>query len=281
MKEIKRILVGIDIFAKSNNVLKRAITVARENNATLFVVYAVDTPWLSIPSYFGSEDVQVDLKGIKKKIEKKIQVLNNKDEVPYIIIIKEGSPHDILSYEAKLLKVDMMIIGANTTGKKNVLGSTAEKMVHRSRLPVLIVKNAVKDTYKNIVAPTDFQTQSKQSILLAKILFKSATIKPVHSFETIYLEGPYTTMGQDMTPYNEAAKVCAKRDIKKLTKNLSIEKGKVLDGTLNNKKALVSYINKGTFDLTVIGSAGLHAHLGSMASSIIRDSKTDVLVFVP
>jgi len=284
MKKVIRILVGIDIFAKSNNVLKRAIKVAKENKAKLFVVYAVHTPWLAIPSYFGSEDVKVDIKGSKKKIEKRIQALNSKDKVPYTVLVKEGSADDILNYESKLLKVDMIIIGANTSGEKNFLGSTAEKVAHKSHLSVLIVKESVKDVYKNIVAPTDFQTQSKQSILFAKGLFTFAKIKPVHSSETIYLEGPYTTIGQDLTQYNEIAKACAERDLKALTKELSIEKGKLLDGAVNSKKRLLAYINKGAFDLTVIGSrgsAGLNVLLGSIASSIIRKANTDVLVYVP
>ena len=284
MKKVRRILVGIDIFARSSNVLKRAITVAKSNKAELFVVYAVHTPWLSIPSYFGSKEVTVDIKGIKKKIETKIEALNKKEKVPYNVVVKEGNADEILSYESKLLKVDMIIIGANTSGKKYFLGSTAEKVAHKSHLPVLIVKESVKDEYKYIVAPTDFQTQSKQSILFVKELFKNAKIKPVHCTETIYMEGPYTMTGQDLTQYNEVAKACAQRDLKTLTKDLSIEKGKLLDGAVNNKKTLLSYINKGSFDLTVIGSrgsVGLNALLGSMASSIIREAKTDVLVYVP
>ena len=72
MKKLKRIIVGIDIFAKSNNVLKRAFMLAKENKAELFIVHAVQTPWLSIPSYFGGKEIAVDAKGIQKKIEKKI-----------------------------------------------------------------------------------------------------------------------------------------------------------------------------------------------------------------
>ena len=282
MKKVKRILVGIDIYAKSNNVLKRALMVAIENEAVLFVVYAVHTPWLAIPSYFGSKDVKVDIKGTKEKIENKIDALNSKDKVPYTVVVKEGSANDILHYESKLLKVDMIIVGANTSGEKNFLGSTAEKVAYKSHLPVLIVKETVKDMYKNIVAPTDFQTQSEQSIIFSKELFRLAKVKPVHISETIYMEGPYTTIGQDMTEYNEVASTYAKKDLKALSKNLSIEKGKLLDGEVNGKKALLTYINKGSFDLTVIGSrdsVGFSGLLGSMASSIIREAKTDVLVY--
>ena len=284
MKNLKRMIVGVDVFAKSNNVLKRALMLAKENKAELFIVHAVQTPWFSVPSYFGGKEITVDTKGITKRIEKKIKALNREYKVPYSILVREGDADDILLYESKLLKADMIVIGANTKSKKKFLGTTAEKIAHQSHLPVLIVKSSVKDPYRNIVAPTDFQTQSKQSILFAKNIFPAANINAVHSSEVIYVEGPYTVVGRDFVEYNKVAKACARRELKDLTKDLSIGKGKMLDGEPNSKETLLKYINKGSYDLVVIGSrgtTGLNALLGSMASSILRNTSTDVLVYIP
>ncbi len=284
MKNLKRMIVGVDVFAKSNNVLKRALMLAKENKAELFIVHAVQTPWFSVPSYFGGKEITVDTKGITKRIEKKIKALNREYKVPYSILVREGDADDILLYESKLLKANMIVIGANTKSKKKFLGTTAEKIAHQSHLPVLIVKSSVKDPYRNIVAPTDFQTQSKQSILFAKNIFPAAKINAVHSSEVIYVEGPYTVVGRDFVEYNKVAKACARRELKDLTKDLSIGKGKMLNGEPNSKETLLKYINKGSYDLVVIGSrgtTGLNALLGSMASSILRNTSTDVLVYIP
>ncbi len=67
MKKLKRIIVGLDVFEKSDNVLKRALILANENKAELFIVHAIPTPWLAIPSYFGSKDIVIDKKSITKK----------------------------------------------------------------------------------------------------------------------------------------------------------------------------------------------------------------------
>ena len=284
MKKLKRIIVGIDIFAKSDNVLKRAFMVAKENKADLFIVHAVQTPWFSVPSYFGGKEITVDTKGITKKIEKKIKALNLDGKVAYFVLVKEGKPSDIILYESKLLKADMIVIGANTKSKKNFLGTTAEKVAHQSHLPVLIIKNSVKDPYQNIVAPTDFQTQSRQSILFAKNIFPAAKINAVHSSEVIYVEGPYTVVGRDFEQYNKVAKACAQKDLRDFMKDLSIEKGKILDGEANSKEVLLKYIDKGSYDLIVVGSrgtTGFKALLGSVASSILREASTDILVYVP
>ncbi len=290
MEKLKRMIVGLDIFAKSNNVLKRAMMVAKENKAELFIVHAVETPWFSVPSYFSGKEVTVDIKGITKKIEKKIKAVNRDYKVPYSVIVREGNADDILLYESKLLKVDMVVIGANKKSKKKFLGTTAQKVANQSHLPVLIVKNRVKAPYKNIVAPTDFQIQSKQSILFAKNIFPAIKIKAVHTYEAFYAAGiytadSYTLEGLDIQAYNKAAKVSAQSNLKKFMKDLSIKKGEIIDGEFNSKEILLKYINKGSYDLVVIGSRGtsgfFKALLGSVATSILRETSTDVLIYVP
>ncbi len=284
MKKIKRIIVGIDIFLQSDNVLKRALMVAKQNKAKLVIVNAVETPWFSVPNYFGGKEIAIDTEGITKKIEKKIKAFNKEYKVPYSIFVREGDADDILLYEAKLLKADMIVIGANTKNKKKFLGTTAEKVAHQSHLPILIVKNRVKNAYQNMVAPTDFQTQSKQGILFAKNIFPAAKVNAVYSTEVIYVEGPYTVVGRDFVEYNKVAKAIAKKNLKNLMKDLSIKKGEIIDGEANSKEVLLNYINKGSYDLVVVGSrgtAGFNALLGSMASSILRETSIDVLVYVP
>ena len=71
MKKLKRIVVGIDVFEKSNNVLKRAFMLAKENKAQLFVVHAVQIPWLAMPNYFNTGEISIDKSGIKKKKKKR------------------------------------------------------------------------------------------------------------------------------------------------------------------------------------------------------------------
>lgn len=279
-------MVGIDIFENKNNVLKRALTLAKENGSDLFIVHAVRTPWLDIPSYFGSKDIGVDKEGIKKKIEKKIKTLNKETNVPCFVFVKEGNADDIILYESKLHKAELIIIGAHCKEKrkKSFLGSTAEKVANQSHLPVLIVKNSAKKPYKNIIAPTDFEMQSKQSILFAQNIFPTSHISIVHAFETIYMEGPYTAVGRDLSQYNDVAKSCAKKDLKDFMKEVSVKKGKVIDGELYAKETLLEYIKNGAYDLVVVGSrgtAGFKALLGGFSSYILRETSSDVLVYVP
>ena len=287
MKKIKRILVGIDVFEKSNNVLKRALVIARENEAELFIVHAVETPWLSVPSYFGSKELDIDIKGITKTIEKKLKALNMDKKVPYFIYVKEDDADGLLLCAAKWSKADMMVLGAHskTKSRKRFLGSIVQKVVHQSHLPVLVVKNNATRAYKNIVAPTDFQTQSKQSILFAKNVFPGLKINIVNAFQTVYaMEAPYAIMGPDITEYKNASISSAKKEMKNFIQEVSLKKGEILDGELDSKEALIKYINKNCYDLVVVGSrgtSGFKSLLGSVAIYILRETTSDVLIYVP
>ena len=114
MKKIKRILVGIDVHERSNDVLKRALNMANEHKADLFIVHAVKVPWLSVPSYFGSKDLGVDSDAISKKIEKKIKTLNKGSKINTYVFVKEGTADDIILYESKLNQADMIVIGKHS-----------------------------------------------------------------------------------------------------------------------------------------------------------------------
>jgi len=285
MKKLKRIVVGIDISEKSDHVLTRALNLANEQKADLFVVHAVRTPWLSVPSYFGSKDIGIDTEGITKKIEKKLKTLNKESKVSCFVLVKEGNAEDIILYECKLLRADMIVIGAHSKrkGRKGILGTTAQKVAHQSHLPVLIVKNSAKTPYKNILAPTDFERQSKQSVLFAKDIFPTSKISIVHAFETIYMDGPYAAVGRDLSQYNDVARSCAQKDLKDFMKDVSVKKGKLIEGEIYTKEALLDYIKEGKYDLVVMGSrgtAGVNALLGSVATYILRETSSDVLVYV-
>ena len=286
MSNIKRVLVGIDIEEKSNDVLKKALQLASEHTADLFIVHAVKVPWLSAPNYYGKQELGIDTQPLTKKIEKKINALKKEMKVNYHIFVKEGSPDDIILYEAKLNQVDMIIIGKHSKkkGRKGFVGTTAQKVAHKTHLPLLVVQNSSKAGYKNMIAPTDFAMQSKQSVLFAKEAFPDAKIEIIHAYETIYMEGPYALVGRDLSQYNDVAKSCAKSDLKDFMKDVSVKKGKVIDGELYAKETLLEYIEEGSYDLVVVGSrgtAGVNALLGSVATYILRGSTKDILVYVP
>lgn len=290
MKNPRRIVVGLNVFEGSNHIVKRALIVARENEAELFFVQAIETPWFSVPDFFGSRSIVIDTKAIEEKIKHKIEKFNT-ENIPYTIMTKEGNPSDILLYESKLLKADMIIMGSHAEAEENkkLLGSTAHTVAHQSHIPVLVVKNRAKEGYRNILAPTDFEPYSKQSVAFTKVLSPDAHMKTVHAYEpfyaiAVYTAGSYTMEGIDVEAYDKAAKEAADKALQDFMTELSLEDGEVINGDLDNRETLLNYIEKGNFDLIVVGSrgtSGFRAMLSSFAFSLLKNTKTDVLVYTP
>ncbi len=283
MKKVKKLIVGIDLGSKSNHVLKRALMIAKQNKAKLFIMHVIEAPWFSLPSYFGAADDTIDTKALQKKIDKKIQRLNTEYQVSYAVLIEEGKVSDALLYKAALIKADMLIIGANKSKKKNYLATSTEKIVHQSSLPVLVVRKSARKAYENIIAATDFLTESKQGIAFAQTVFPKAAVSAVHGVEIFYMDDSYALVGRDLSGYNEMEKKNAQENMKNLLKKFSLKKGKVLENGYDTKQIVLDYINKGSYDLTVVGSRGLGGagmFLGSVSTFILRKASTDVLVYV-
>ncbi|MFT7824602.1 MAG: universal stress protein [Sulfurimonas sp.] len=289
MKKLRRMVVGIDPFAKSNTVVKRSFMVAQKKGAELFIVYAVKIPWFETPDLFSLKHEFIDTDAIRKDIQKKIKKLKLPEGVPYSILVKEGDPEDAILYQAKLVKAEMIIIGAHTKGKKALLGTTAHKIAHRSHLPVLVVKNRYKESYKSITVLTDFGTQSKLGAAYAKKTFSSAKMKLLHAYEPFYATGIYTSdsfglKGFDSKKYEKQVKLSAQENLKALKADLGIEKSKLIEGGIEVRKTLLDYLKKYPCDLLVVGSrgtSGFRTLLGSTASYLLAEAPFDVLVYVP
>ncbi len=139
MMNYKKIAVAIDFSKQSLKALDRAITIAKNNGATLLVVNVVDTKTFgSIAAY--------DLKYAKQLKEESTEQLKQLKEKALAagvtnveMLVKEGSPKQILT---TLPDIELIICGE--TGYNQVerlmLGSVAERVVRYSKYDVLIVR---------------------------------------------------------------------------------------------------------------------------------------------
>jgi nucleotide-binding universal stress UspA family protein len=151
------------------------------------------------------------------------------------------------------------------------------------------VKNKSNEPYKKITVLTDFGMHSKRGAAYAKKVFPSAKMKIVHAYEPFYAAGIYTSNGYgfqgfDFEKYRQDVKLSALKSLKALKTDLGFEKSKLIDGGIEVRKTLLDYVKKNPCDLLVIGSrgtSGFQALLGSMASYLLAEAPSDVLVYVP
>ena len=138
--KIKNILVPIDGSKNSLRGLDEAITLARNCQAAITGVHVLNMP----PGYVLNKiKADKNLKGYAKNLMEaaKTKCARHGIYFKYFVIPGSDAGYDIIRFSKKH-RVDMIIIGARGLGgiKKMFLGSVSNYVVHKSKIPVMIVK---------------------------------------------------------------------------------------------------------------------------------------------
>jgi len=284
VKEVKTILVAIDYSAMAQEALKRAINIAKDKNAQLIVMHVIEPPFIESPFL-----KLVDKDEIKRELENNIDELNAETNVKYILFVESGLAVDIIARKVETTKTDLLVIG--THGKddirSNYFGSTTLKLVQKTHIPVLIVKNEANNSYQKMLAPTNLSNYSKESILFANTLFSKSAIKYLYAFESVdeVQALRYHISTEQMNEFKMELLLDAKTALEKFVKEVGGgEKGLIhFEASINED--ILEYLIQDKADLLVFGSKGvnnLNSFLfGSTASYLIQRSPVDVLAYVP
>jgi nucleotide-binding universal stress UspA family protein len=139
MMNYKKIAVAIDFSKQSLKALDRAITIAKDNSATLLLVNVVDTKTFgSIAAYDLKYAEQLKVESEAELDQLKKQALEQ--GVPAVeTLVVQGSPKEILT---NLPEIELIICGETGYNQieKMMLGSVAERIVRYSKYDVLIVR---------------------------------------------------------------------------------------------------------------------------------------------
>jgi nucleotide-binding universal stress UspA family protein len=168
---MKKILVPVDFSNGSLNALEYAAHLAGKTNSTLYAVniymeaahYLIAEPAAITVPYFSTG---VLYEQVQKTVDKKLQQLRTKKFMKNIRFVPKSiigaSIHtEIVSYAEKI-KADLIVMGSHGTGEVNILpGSTAERVVRFSQVPVFMVTGKIKDPdFKKIIFASDFGKES-------------------------------------------------------------------------------------------------------------------------
>ncbi len=144
---IAHILVPIDFSVHSRNALKYAVPLAEQFGASLHLVFVVEPTIYPADLGFG----QVVLPGVEDELRQKAdEELNGLIEreiggrVEATAAVRTGSPHQEILDEAEEREVDLIVVASHGhSGVEQILfGSTADRIVHHAKCPVLTIRPA-------------------------------------------------------------------------------------------------------------------------------------------
>jgi nucleotide-binding universal stress UspA family protein len=148
MTVFRRIVHATDFSTASRPALARAIALARQNRATLWVVHAL--PPLVVPTagdfaFVPPRTYEMLERSAHQHARKQLAALvgrAKKARVRATALLVDGVPHEQVLRAARRQRADLLVIGKHgRTGlSKALMGSVAERVVRLAPCPVLTVR---------------------------------------------------------------------------------------------------------------------------------------------
>ena len=150
---MKKILIAIDYDSAAKNIARTGFDVARSMNAETILLHVVIentyypstrfSPIMGFDNLSGLDTIETENISQLEKIAEEFleQTKNYLGDDTIQTIVQTGDYSDTIVSMAKELNVDMIVMGThNRKGiEKMVSGSIAEKVLHNSSIPALII----------------------------------------------------------------------------------------------------------------------------------------------
>ncbi len=145
MKEFKTILYATDFSESSDYAFQYAFSLSKKFSARLVVVHVINEPvdlrGFYVP-HISFEKLEEEIEEGAQKMMEKFCRTHIKDYDNYETFIVPGIPYDEIIKKATETSADLIVMGTHgRTGLDHVLfGSTAEKVVRKSPVPVMTIR---------------------------------------------------------------------------------------------------------------------------------------------
>lgn len=183
MAEWTRILVTTDFSPSAESAIRSAEYLCRQEGARLDLLHVIQLP---APSYLGRLGLDRDLRemwiaGAREQLAELARGVAG-SELEVDTVLREGKPWSEILEVAREREADLICLGnsGHSTLERLLLGSTAENVVRRSDVPVLIVRDQPLIGVRRVLVPVDFDPGAKGAIRFALAKFPAAEMSAIH-----------------------------------------------------------------------------------------------------
>ncbi len=171
---MKKILVPCDFSKPALNAFKFALDVAERSGGTVILVHVVELPVLHdttlMPVLSFEEQLLNELKTKAVAQFKKIIEKNKRERVKIFSYVEFGPISKRILEMIPNQSIDVVIMGSHGASglREYFIGSTAEKIIRKSPVPVFVTKDYYDNPIRNIVFPNSLDKEN-QAELVAKV----------------------------------------------------------------------------------------------------------------
>ncbi len=289
MKEIRSILVASDFSDSAELAVQRAGALAGQFTARLELLHVMSASALGalrqiLPTALDAEAKLVA--DARQMLDGQAARLTAIDQAAITKRVTVG--HIIDEILAACKAAGLLVLGARGLNpvRDMILGTTASRLLRKSTLPVLTVKQAVRGPYKHVIVPVDFSPHSVRALTTALDVAPGAKISVIHAYDLPF-EGKLWLAGVDENEINRYRLQAHQQSLSKIGGLLQGLNGdparfhRIVDRGDASQVILAAEEKLGA-DLIVIGKHGQSVVedflLGSVTRHVLSDSKCDVLV---
>lgn len=281
----RKILLATDLSARCDRALDRAAALADAWKAELLAVHALEQT-----DDFYTTDLERRLPSWRRPpdaaliVEEQLRRDMHKAAATVSAVVEKGEPTEIILRIAKAHAADLIVTGIardETLGRFG-LGATVDRLLRRTRIPLLIVKQRVRAPYGNILVATDFSESSRHALRAAMAFFPDQRCSIFHAYDA-----PMASRMNDPARYQEEYREVATSDCAAFLTGTGIsdERSRRFGLIVEHghpSHLIRQYVRDRGVDLVVLGTHGRSALfdilIGSTAKDILSSLFCDVLV---
>jgi len=285
MIAVKTVLAASDLSTSARAAIARAGLICRTHQARLQVIHVIEE--LPPPALLSGEqardkarnELAIEAKAaVPEGIDCRQEIATGKD---FVAIIRH----------ARETLADLIVVGAHGHHllRDYLLGTTAEKLIRKAALPVLVVKHPPHLPYRRILVPTDFSEPSWQALAAASVLAPGASIDLLHIYG-FWGEGRLGMAGagaEAIEAYRQQTEAVARGAMDEWQQGLDLSGHHVERHFRQGHAATVisQFAAERQHDLIVMGTAGRtglpYILLGSVTEHTLRTAPCDTLTVRP
>ena len=169
---MKKILVPFDFSKPALNAYRFALDVASRSKGTVQLIHVIELPVLNHAGALSASGFEANLlKELKEEASAQFKKITDKyksESVNVTWTVAFGVPSKTIIDAINSSDFDLVIMGSHgATGlREYLIGSNAEKIIRKSSVPVLIIKDYFKGAIKNIVFPNVLDIADQKDLVI-------------------------------------------------------------------------------------------------------------------
>ncbi|MCW5806799.1 MAG: universal stress protein [Deltaproteobacteria bacterium] len=291
---LRSLVVALDLSPLSDRLVARVALLPFAEGARLTLLHAVPESLPSPARRRAARDARDALEAEAEQFARTLPA-----HVALHCAVETGAASVEIARCAASVGADMLVIGrgGGRALRDLFLGSTAERVLRRGRLPVLVVRLPARTPYRYPMLALDFDQAAHHALdlVLRVVPPPRPPVEVIHAYEVPYMGLRYASLADDDT--REDREVSRRHEREELHAFLAaalVQAGiapadapawrvHVLQGA--PRTVIERAVEKARPDLLVLGTRGhggvANAFLGTVAGDVLREVTCDVLVVPP